>query len=83
MMNEKKAVYIIPEIDRTKECITIPEKDIRAFKIDLKKKENTLKQFGGKKYFDLPQEGEMRPVFLYQVGRQAVFWFYAKTSFVL
>lgn len=62
MMNEKKAVYIIPEIDRTKECITIPEKDIRAFKIDLKKKENTLKQFGGKKYFDLPQEGEMRPV---------------------
>lgn len=75
MMNEKKAVYIIPEIDRTKECITIPEKDIRAFKIDLKKKENTLKQFGGKKYFDLPQEGEMRPVFYIRLDGRLYFGF--------
>lgn len=74
-MNEKKAVYIIPEIDETKERITIPEEDIRAFKIDLKKKENTLKQFGGKKYFDLPEEGEMRPVFYIMLDGRLYFGF--------
>lgn len=74
-MNEKKAVYIIPQIDREKECIPIDEKDVRAFRIDLKKKENTLKQFGGKKYFDLPAEGEMRPVFYIQLGGRLYFGF--------
>lgn len=74
-MNEKKAVYIIPEIDQTKECIVISEADIRAFKIDLKKKENTLKQFGGKKYFDLPEEGKMRPVFYIRLDGRLYFGF--------
>lgn len=74
-MNEKKAVYIIPEIDKTKECIIISEEDIRAFKIDLKKKENTLKQFGGKEYFDLPKEGKMKPVFYIRLDGRLYFGF--------
>lgn len=74
-MNEKKAVYIIPQIDKSKDSILIPEKDVRAFRIDLKKKENTLKQFGGKEYFDLPEEGEMRPIFYIQLGGRLYFGF--------
>lgn len=74
-MEEKKAVYIIPQIDKSKDCIPICEKDVRAFRIDLKKKENTLKQFGGKKYFDLPEEGKMRPIFYIQLGERLYFGF--------
>ncbi len=74
-MNEKKAVYIIPEIDKNKESIPIPEEDVRAFKIDLNKKRNTLKQFGGEKYFDLPEEGKMRPVFYIQLDGRLYFGF--------
>lgn len=74
-MEEKKAVYIIPDIDKRKECIPIPEEDIRAFRIDLKKKESTLKQFGGKEYFDLPEEGKMRPVFYIQMDGRLYFGF--------
>lgn len=74
-MNEKKAIYIIPEIDTKKERISIPEEDIRAFKIDLNKKKNTLKQFGGEKYFDLPEEGKMRPVFYIWLDGRLYFGF--------
>ena len=74
-MNEKKAVYIIPRINRNKERIIIPEEDVRAFRIDLKKKENTLKRFGGKEYFDLPKEGEMRPVFYIRLDGRLYFGF--------
>ncbi len=62
-MNEKKAIYIIPKLDDKKPCIPIPEKDIRAFQIDIEKRKNTLKQFGGREFFDLPEEGELKPVF--------------------
>lgn len=62
-MNEKKAVYIIPKIDYTKERIVIPDADVRAFQIDIEKRKNTLKTFGGRKHFDLPDKGEMKPVF--------------------
>ena len=62
-MNEKKAIYIIPAIDETKEIIPVPESDVAAFRIDMKKKENTLKNFGGKEHFDLPKEEETKPVF--------------------
>lgn len=74
-MNEKKAVYIIPQIDKSKESIIISDEDVRAFRIDLKKKENTLKQFGGKEYFDLPKEGEMRPVFYIRLDGRLYFGF--------
>lgn len=65
-MNQKKAVYIIPQIDKSKTAIEIPERDIRAFQIDMKKKEKTLKQFGGRQYFDLPEPGKMKPIFYVQ-----------------
>lgn len=74
-MNEKKVVYIIPQADRTKQTITIPPEDVRAFKIDMKKKENTLKQFGGRAYFDLPQDGKEKAVFYIQLGDRLYFGF--------
>ena len=74
-MNKKKAVYIIPEIDMKKESIEIPKKDAEAFKIDINKRENSLKQFGGREFFDLPEEGKMRPVFYFQRGNRIYFGF--------
>ena len=75
-MNEKKAIYIIPEIDKTKETIEISEQDLKAFQIDLKKKENTLKSFGGKEFFDLPkEEGEIKPIFYITLGSKLYFGF--------
>lgn len=75
-MNNKKAIYIIPEIDNTKEPIEIPEKDVKAFQIDLKKRENTLKRFGGKEFFDLPQkEGEIKPIFYVELKGRFYFGF--------
>lgn len=75
-MNQKKVVYIIPEIDKTKPPIEIPEKDVRAFRIDMKKKENTLKQFGGRVHFDLPEEGERpKPIFYIELNGRFYFGF--------
>lgn len=62
-MNEKKAVYIIPEMKRDAVSIAVQEEDARAFRIDLSKRENTLKRFGGKTFFDLPARNECKPVF--------------------
>ncbi len=74
-MNEKKAIYIIPQVDKTKEPIKIPEKDIRAFKIDIEKRANKLKNFGGREFFDLPKEGELKPVFYIQLNGRLYFGF--------
>lgn len=73
-MNNKKALYVIPKIDSTKEALVIPDNDVTAFKIDYEKKKNTLK---GNKYnkhnleaFNLPEDGEVKPVFyIYLDGR--------------
>lgn len=62
-MNEKKVQYIIPEIDKSKEYIKIPKEDIRAFEIDFNKRLNALKGFGDPQFFNLPKEGEEKPVF--------------------
>lgn len=74
-MNEKKAVYIIPEIDQKKQPVDIPPKDIEAFKIDIEKRKNTLKQFGGREFFDLPKEGEIKPVFYVELNGRLYFGF--------
>lgn len=72
---KKKAVYIIPEEETNeekRENIEVPDEDVRAFRIDLAKRENTLteKRFGGKKFFDLPSPKERKPVFyIYLNGR--------------
>lgn len=68
-MNEKKAVYVIPEMQKGTACIEVPEEDVRAFRIDLSKRENTLKRFGGKTFFDLPGRGECKPVFFIQLKK--------------
>lgn len=70
-MQEKKAVYIIPQIDKGKDRIKVSPEAVRAFQIDYNKRKSTL---GGqnkerkeeyKKFFALPEEGEenIRPVF--------------------
>lgn len=74
-MNEKKVVYIIPKMDDSKPAIAIPQDDVRAFMIDLKKKEKTLKRFGGREAFDLPKEGEIKPVFYIQLSGRLYFGF--------
>ena len=80
-MNEKKAVYIIPAIDREKEPIALfdnnrKESDaIKAFKIDYNKREKTLKK-NEKKFFDLPKDGEIKPVFYIEgLGGKTYFGF--------
>lgn len=82
-MIEKKAVYIIPaedpgkkeRFDEIKLPITISQEDVKAFRIDLKKRETTLKRFGGTAWFDLPQEGKSRPVFYIIDGNRVYFGF--------
>lgn len=66
-MKMKKAVYIIPECDQEKECIHIPEADVRAFNIDYERKKNQLKE--PKSYWNLPKEGEIKPVFYVMLER--------------
>lgn len=68
-MNEKKAVYIIPEMEKDAARKGVLEDDVRAFRIDLSKRENTLKRFGGKAFFDLPDRGECKPVFFIQLKK--------------
>ena len=80
-MKEKKAIYIIPSqktvYDASEKVfpIKVPPKDVESFLTDLKKKETTLKQFGGRKFFDLPGEGETRPVFYIEDGGRLYFGF--------
>lgn len=76
-MNNKKVIYIIPEIDRTKACIDIKAVDpdaVRAYQIDYEKRKNGLKPMKAQKqkkkkgemmqkFFDLPKEGQIKPVF--------------------
>ncbi len=65
-MNNKKAVYIIPEVDlnqETKRFSGDNDPDIRAYEIDFNRKKTTLENFGGELHYRLPERGEMFPVF--------------------
>lgn len=74
-MNEKKAIYVIPEIAMEKPVIRIPEKDIEAFRIDFKKRENTI-QKDIRDFFDLPKEdNQIKPVFYIEYGGRLYFGF--------
>lgn len=74
-MKEKKAIYVIPEIAMEKPVIRIPEKDIEAFRIDFKKRENTI-QKGIRDFFDLPKEdNQIKPVFYIEYGGRLYFGF--------
>ncbi len=65
VMNEHKAIYIIPEIDFSN-GIHVSESDIRAYNIDFEKKKTTLKP--NEKFFALPESGETKPVFYTQLN---------------
>lgn len=68
-MKEKKVQYIIPKIDKNKEYIIISKSDIRAFEIDFNKRMNALKGFGDPQFFNLPEEGEVKPVFYIELPK--------------
>lgn len=67
IMQEKKALYIIPEIDKEKEPIAIDDKDARAYQIDYENKKNQLKK--PKSFWALPKRGEIKPVFYINLER--------------
>ena len=74
-MHNKKAVYVIPEIDSSKEPITVSEDDIRSFQIDYNKRENTLNDKKAiPNFFKLPETGK-KPVFYFQDGGHTYFGF--------
>ena len=87
-MQEKKAIYIIPEMDDDiARRIPISEKDIRAFNIDFNRKANTLKSKFGKKnkkdavkeakhFYGLPEKGQSpKPVFYIWLDEKLYFGF--------
>ena len=80
-MKNKKAIYIIPEMDTSTVKrydkyyfpIEISDEDLKAFKTDLKKRETTLKDVS---WFDLPAEGEEpRPIFYILLDSHLYFGF--------
>lgn len=72
-MNMKKVIYIIPEIDREKEYISIPEKDADSYKRDFEGKKTQIK--GSEHFFELPKDGEEKPVFYIEYGGKLYFGF--------
>ena len=76
-MKNKKVIYIIPEINREGKCIDIQATDknaIKTFQIDYEKRKKGLKPVKAykdkeakdalmQKFYDLPDEGQMKPVF--------------------
>ncbi len=75
IMQEKKAIYIIPEADMDeKKAVVIQDKDIQSYKIDFEKK----KKLDGAKqtrFFALPEEGQIKPVFYVVLGDRTYFGF--------
>ena len=73
IMRGKKAVYIIPEIDE-EHYKELNEKgdDIRNFRIDYERKKNGLKD---KDFYNLPGDGEVKPVFYVEIGERVYFGF--------
>lgn len=72
-MNEKKAFYVIPEMDEN-ETIQIPEKDINSFRRDYESRKNQVEVFD-KTFFRLPETGEVKPVFYIEEGGRLYFGF--------
>ncbi len=68
-MSEKKVFYVIPEVDKdTKE--KLPSESVLAFRVDYNRKKNGVSSF-----FDLPQEGEIRPAFYIEDANRARVYF--------
>lgn len=79
-MREKKVFYVVPKM-KNKNSIQIPESDVLSFKRDFDNKKNmlhgTLKdpdlRKKCKKFFALPEEGEVKPVFYVKRGKKTYF----------
>lgn len=75
-MNDKKALYVIPEIDEKKPPIEISAGDVNSFKVDFENKKNTLKRFKNTAFFNLPsQNNEFKPVFYVELDGKLYFGF--------
>lgn len=75
MMREKKAVYIIPEIDEAEDkAIDITKEDIDDFRRDYESRKNQVETMD-KGFFNLPNDGETKPVFYIQLGSKLYFGF--------
>lgn len=73
-MQEKKAIYLIPEIDENKDSISIPEEDIDNFRRDYESRKNQVEAVS-KAFFNLPENGRKKPVFYIQLGGKLYFGF--------
>lgn len=80
-MQEKKAVYIIPEMDESKEWIPLDRDEVRQdiddFQRDYEGRKKQVEAMEGeeKGFFNLPQNGETKPVFYIQLGEKLYFGF--------
>ncbi len=71
-MNNKKVMYIIAEINEKMFEFDIPIKDVVSYEEDYKNKEKLLPN---KEFFQLPQEGEIKPVFYINYNGRLYFGF--------
>lgn len=84
-MNDKKTLYIIPEIDEdATRAFDISKDDVRSYEVDYNakekligttqsQKESVLEAY--KKYFKLPEDGETKPVFYIRYNGKLYFGF--------
>lgn len=74
-MNDKKVLYVIPDIDYQKK-FEVPEQDVLSFKIDFEHKKNTIIKFHNVDFFNLPKkENEYKPVFYVKLKGKLYFGF--------
>lgn len=74
-MNEKKALYIIPNINTEKAKIQIPQKAIDDFTVDYNRRLNVLGDGAEKAFFGLPKKGQKKPVFYIEYKGRLYFGF--------
>ena len=57
-------LYLFPEADEEAPAVVISEQDVLSYQEDLETRKNTLKNYKEKrKYWELPEDGEEKPVF--------------------
>ena len=71
-MAEKKAFYVVPEMDQ-EQYFKLEEEDVRSFQIDFEFKKKQLGR--DQEYFSLPKEGNKKPVFYIEDNAHTYFGF--------
>ena len=56
-------LYLFPEMDTNDEPLQIKDDDITSYKIDFENRHNSLKAYYDVKFWDLPKEGQYKPIF--------------------